>query len=337
MFFDCGSLTDETSIECVRNILNKLISVHNIGGLLMSFDQRYWNKINQYNYIEHGIGLLDADGRLAQTSFTFVDDEGSRKKVEEDVLRLYPHWTRRTNRKSFNKLISVHNIGGLLMSFDQRYWNKINQYNYIEHGIGLLDADGRLAQTSFTFVDDEGSRKKVEEDVLRLYPQLDETSIEGVRNILNKLISVHNIGGLLMSFDQRYWNKINQYNYIEHGIGLLDADGRLAQTSFTFVDDEGSRKKVEEDVLRLYPQLAGLDTLLQEYPNLDQMEEYADRKQQLGKDLTQLRNAVRASYATGYLTDVFYRAVSKGKLQRNKRHRRKEKTVQFAGRIGYQT
>ncbi|KAK0594974.1 hypothetical protein LWI29_002293 [Acer saccharum] len=240
-------------------------------------------------------------------------------------------------RNILNKLISVHNIGGLLMSFDQRYWNKINQYNYIEHGIGLLDADGRLAQTSFTFVDDEGSRKKVEEDVLRLYPQLDETSIEGVRNILNKLISVHNIGGLLMSFDQRYWNKINQYNYIEHGIGLLDADGRLAQTSFTFVDDEGSRKKVEEDVLRLYPQLAGLDTLLQEYPNLDQMEEYADRKQQLGKYLTQLRNAVRASYATEYLTDVFYRAVSKGKLQRNKRHRRKEKTVQFAGRIGYQT
>ncbi|KAK0596737.1 hypothetical protein LWI29_018537 [Acer saccharum] len=152
--------------------------------------------------------------------------------------------------------------------------------------------------------------------------KLDETSIEGVRNILNKLISVHNIGGLLMSFDQCYWNKINQYNYIEHGIGLLDADGRLAQTSFTFVDDEGSRKKVEEDVLRLYPQLAGLDTLLQEYPNLDQMEEYADRKQQLGKDLTQLRNAV---------------AVSKGKLQRNKRHRRKEKMVQFAGKIGYQT
>ncbi|KAK0595698.1 hypothetical protein LWI29_009164 [Acer saccharum] len=113
-------------------------------------------------------------------------------------------------------------------------------------------------------------------------------------------ISVHNIGGLLMSFDQHYWNKINQYNYIEHGIGLLDADGRLAQTSFTFVDDEGSRKK---------------------------MEEYADRKQQLGKDLTQLRNAVRASYATGYLTDVFYRAVSKGKLQRNKRHRRKEEKM----------
>ncbi|KAK1584585.1 hypothetical protein Q3G72_034198 [Acer saccharum] len=124
--------------------------------------------------------------------------------------------------------------------------------------------------------------------------KLDETSIEGVRNILNKLISVHNIGGLLMSFDQRYWNKINQYNYIEHGIGLLDANGRLAQRSFTFVDDEGSRKKVEEDVLRLYPQLAGLDTLWQE-------------------------------------------AVSKGKLQRNKRHRRKEKTEQFAGRIGYQT
>ena len=87
---------------------------------------------------------------------------------------------------------------------------------------------------------------------------------------------------------------------------MLDADGRLAQTSFTFVDDEGSRKKVEEDVLRLYPQLAGLDTLLQEYPNLDQMEEYADRKQQLGKDLTQLRNAVRASYATRYLTDVSF-------------------------------
>ncbi|KAK1576312.1 hypothetical protein Q3G72_012835 [Acer saccharum] len=177
------------------------------------------------------------------------------------------------------------------------------------------------------------------------------------------------------------------FRFQEHGIGLLDVDGRLAQTSFTFVDDEGSRKKVEEDVLRLYPQLAGLDTLLQEYPNLDQMEEYADRKQQLGKDLTQLRNAVRASYATGYLTDVFYRAVSKdleypnldqmeeyadrkqqlgkdltqlrnavrasyatgyltdvfyravskGKLQRNKRHRRKEKMVQFAGRIGYQT
>ncbi|TXG68194.1 hypothetical protein EZV62_003129 [Acer yangbiense] len=103
-------------------------------------------------------------------------------------------------------------------------------------------------------------------------------SIEGVRNVINKLTSIHNIGGLLFSFDLRYFKNMKKCKFHEDEMERLDEIGQLLQRWFTFVDDIRAQKKVENDICDMYPELNRAEPFLLKYPNVGQMEEYTDLK-----------------------------------------------------------